>query len=128
MACNSLPSAVQQESKTFLGGGTTLRGCVKDVSAGETTYEVELLTSTGSKDVTFSATGDVLEIEQEVQESALPPVVAAAFEKAARGGALGKIESLTRKGQLAGYESTISQGGKRREVAFRPDGSAMKAD
>jgi hypothetical protein len=126
--CNTLPAAIQQQSKAFLEGGATVRGCVKDVSGGATSYEMELQTDGGSKDVTFSPAGDVLEIEEEVQHAALPPAVAAAFDKAAQGGTLGKVESLTRKGKLVGYESTISKNGKHRELAFRPDGSAMEAD
>jgi hypothetical protein len=58
----------------------------------------------------------------------LPPPVAAAFAKAASGGKLGKVESLTRQGQLIAYESTIEKGGKHRELAFHPDGTPMKAD
>jgi hypothetical protein len=126
--CSTLPDAVQQRSKSFLETGTTLHGCVRDVSAGKTTYEVELLTSHGSKDVTFSPTGDVLEIEEQVDAAALPPSVAAAFAKASSGGKLGKVESLTRQGQLIGYESTVVRDGKHRELAFRPDGTPMKAD
>ena len=126
--CSTLPSAVQQQSKVFVDSGATVRGCVKDVSNGTTTYEMELQRSGGSKDVTFSAAGEVVEIEEEVQRSALPPAVAAVFDKAAQGGTLGKIESLTRKGQLAGYEGTVSKNGKHRELAFHPDGSVMKAD
>jgi hypothetical protein len=87
-----------------------------------------LLTPKGSKDVTFSPQGDVLEIEQQVDQAALPPAVAAAFAKAAGGGKLGKVESLTRQGQLIAYESTIVIGGRHRELAFRPDGTPMKAD
>jgi hypothetical protein len=126
--CNTLPDAVQQRSKSLLENGTIIHGCVKDVSAGKTTYEVELLTSHGSKDVTFSTRGDVLEIEEQVDQAALPPPVAAAFAKAAAAGKLGKVESLTRQGQLVGYESTIEKGGKHRELGFHPDGTAMKAD
>lgn len=126
--CNTLPDAVQQSSKTLLESGTTIHGCVKDVSAGKTTYEVELITSHGSKDVTFSPAGDVLEIEEQVDAAALPPAVSTAFAKAANGGKLGKVESLTRQGQLIGYESTVEKNGKHREVAFRADGTAMKPD
>jgi hypothetical protein len=126
--CSTLPDAVQQRSKSLLENGTTVHGCVKDVSAGKTTYEMELLTPKGSKDVTFSPQGDVLEIEQQVDKAALPPAVAAAFAKAAGGGKLGKVESLTRQGQLIAYESTIVIGGRHRELAFRPDGTPMKAD
>jgi hypothetical protein len=126
--CNTLPDAVQQRSKALLENGTTVHGCVKDVSGGKTTYEIELVTPSGSKDVTFSPLGDILEIEQQVDAAALPPAVAAAFSKAAGGGKLGKVESLTRQGQLVAYESTIEKGGKHRELAFRPDGTAVKAD
>jgi hypothetical protein len=123
--CNTLPDAVQQRSKALLESGTTVHGCVKDVSGGKTTYEIELVTSSGSKDVTFSPLGDILEIEQQVDAAA---VVAAAFSKAAGGGKLGKVESLTRQGQLVAYESTIEKGGRHRELAFRPDGTAVKTD
>jgi hypothetical protein len=126
--CSTLPDAVQQRSKSLLEPGTTVHGCVKDISAGKTTYEMELLTPQGSKDVTFSPLGDVLEIEQQVDPATLPPPVAAAFAKAAGGGKLGKVESLTRHGQLIAYESTVVKGSKHRELAFRPDGTAMKAD
>jgi hypothetical protein len=126
--CSTLPDAVQQRSKALLENGTTVHGCVKDVSDGKTTYEIELVTPNGSKDVTFSPQGDVLEIEQQVAPASLPPAVAAAFTKAAGGGTLGKVESLTRQGQLIAYESTIVKGGRHRELAFRPDGTAMKAD
>ena len=126
--CNTLPDAVQQHSKSLLEPGTTVKGCVKDVSGGKTTYEMELVTPQGSKDVTFNAAGDVLEIEQQVDPATLPAPVAAAFAKAASGGKLGKVESLTRQGQLIAYESTIEKGGKHRELAFHPDGTPMKAD
>jgi hypothetical protein len=126
--CSTLPEAVQQRSKTHIESGTTVHGCVKDVSDGKTTYEIEFITSKGSEDVTFSPAGDVLEIEQQVDPATVPAPVAAAFAKAATGGKLGKVESLTRQGKLIAYESTIEKGGKHREVAFNPDGAPMKAD
>jgi len=126
--CNTLPEAVQQHSKSLLEPGTTVKGCVKDGSGTKTTYEMELVTPKGSKDVTFGPAGDVLEVEQEVDPSTLPPPVAAAFTKAATGGTLGKVESLSRQGKLISYESTVEKGGKHREVAFTPDGARMKAD
>jgi len=126
--CSTLPEAVQQRSKSLLEPGTTVHGCVKDVSADKTTYEMELLTPKGSKDVTFSPLGEVLEVEQQVDPATLPPPVAAAFARAATGGKLGKVESLTRQGKLISYESRVERGGEHREVAFRPDGAPMKAD
>src|SRR5258708_14186143 len=84
--CSTLPDAVQQRSKSLLEPGTTVHGCVKDVSAGRTTYEVELVTPKGSKDLTFSPQGDVLVIEHQVDAPALPSPVATALAKPATGG------------------------------------------
>jgi hypothetical protein len=126
--CSTLPDAVQQRSKGLLVPGTTVHRCVKDVSSGKTTYEIEMITPKGSKDVTFSSTGEVLEVEQQVDPATLPPAVSAALAKAATGGKLGKVESLTRLGQLISYESTVETAGKHVEVALRPDGAPMRAD
>jgi hypothetical protein len=126
--CNTLPEAVQQHSKSLLEPGTTVKGCVKDSSGSKTTYEMALVTPKGSKDVTFSPAGEVLEVEEEVDPSTLPPPVTAAFTKAATGGKLGKVESLSRQGKLISYESTVERGGRHREVAFTPDGARIKAE
>jgi hypothetical protein len=125
--CSTLPSAVQEKSKAVLDGAT-VQGCVKDVSGGKTTYEMETLKDGRGKDITFDASGAVLEVEEQVDESSLPAPVAASLRKAYSGGKLGKIESLTRGGVLVSYEAVVIRNGKSKEVAFRPDGSAMKAD
>ncbi len=125
--CNALPRAVQASSKA-LTQGAEVRGCVKDVSKGATTYEMELQVGGKSKDITFDDKGTVLEVEEQIDASALPASVAAALRTATSGGKVGKIESLARGGTIVSYETVITRGGKRREVAFRPDGSAMKAD
>jgi hypothetical protein len=125
--CSTLPAAVQQKIKTEFAGAA-VQGCVKDVSRGKTTYELETLKDGRGKDVTFDATGAVLEVEQQINETSLPQPVATSLRKACSGGKLGRIESLTRGGVLISYEAVITRGGKHKEVAFRPDGSAMKAD
>ncbi|MDQ2925652.1 MAG: hypothetical protein M3R43_08885 [Acidobacteriota bacterium] len=127
VACNTLPAAVQQKSKPMLDGAT-VHGCVQDVSKSKTTYEIESLKAGRSKDITFDADGNVLEIEEQVDMASLPGAVAAAIQKEAAGGQIGKVESLTRGGAVVSYETTISRSGKRHEVAFHPDGSPMKAD
>ena len=127
VACSTLPPAVQQRSKLVLDGAV-VRGCVRDISKGKTTYEMELLKDGRSRDVTFDSQGNVLEVEEQVDFAELPKPVAAAIQKEVGAGHLGKIESLTRGDTLISYETTTSRNGKRREIAFRPDGSAMKPD
>ena len=125
--CKTLPTTVQAKSKDAVGNAT-VRNCVKDVSDGKTTYELETMLDGRSKDITFDSDGTVLEVEQQVDAASLPASVASAFHKAAEGGSMGKIESLTRGDKIVSYEGVVTRLGKRSEIAFRPDGASMKAD
>jgi hypothetical protein len=95
---------------------------------GKLTYEVETLKHGKSKDIMLDVSGTVLEVEQEVAVSSLPPAVSDAIAKAAHRGKIGKVESVTREGAIANYETTIMSNGQRREVAFSPQGAPVKAD
>jgi hypothetical protein len=125
--CNTLPAAALQHAK-LEGGDAAVRGCVKDRENGKLTYEVETLKDGKSKDITLDVSGTVLEIEQQVAVSSLPPVVSDAIAKAAHSRKLGKVESVTRQGAIASYETTITSNGERREVAFSPQGAPVEAD
>jgi uncharacterized membrane protein YkoI len=125
--CNTLPAAVLNQAKTE-AGDATIRGCVKDKENGKVTYEVETLKDGKSKDILMDASGTVLETEQQVEASSLPQAVSDAITKAANGGKVGTVESVTRGGTIASYETTIMKNGQRREVAFSPQGAAVKAD
>jgi hypothetical protein len=125
--CNTLPAVVLQHAK-LEAGDATVRGCVKDRENGKLTYEVETLKDGKSKDITLDVSGTVLEVEQEVAASSLPPAVSDAIAKAAHNSKIGKVESVTREGAIASYETTITSNGQRREVAFSPQGAPVKAD
>jgi hypothetical protein len=80
-----------------------------------------------SKDITQDVSGTVLEVEQKVAVSRLPPAVSDAIAKAAHSRKIGKVESVTRQGAIASYETTITSNGERREVAFSPQGAPVEA-
>jgi hypothetical protein len=127
VACNTLPPAVLNQAKSE-ARNATIRGCVKDKENGKLIYEVETLKDGRSRDIELDASGAVLEVEQEVAASTLPAAVSDAIVRTANGGTVGKIESVTRKGTIASYETTIMKNGHRREVAFSPQGAPVKAD
>ncbi len=127
VSCNTLPAAVLSQVKTE-AGDATIRGCVKDKENGKLIYEVETLKDGRSRDIEFDGSGSVLEVEQEVTASSVPAAVSDAIATAAKGGKVGKIESVTRGGSIASYETTITRQGQRREVAFSPQGAPVKAD
>src|SRR5258707_12172890 len=91
--CEKVPSAVHDSAKTLITGAT-LHGCVEDTSNGKTTYELEFLKNDRSSDMVFDPQGKLLELEEQVDLAILPEPVKAAFQKAANGGQIGKVESL----------------------------------
>jgi hypothetical protein len=125
--CNTLPAAVLRQAK-IEAQDATVRGCVKDKENGKLTYEVETLKDGKSRDILLDDSGSVLELEQQVEVASLPPAVSDAITKAANGGKVGKVESVTRGGAIASYETTITTKGRRREIAFSPQGDPVKAD
>jgi hypothetical protein len=125
--CNTLPAAVLRQAK-IEARDATIRGCVKDKENGKLTYEVETLKGGKSTDILLDDSGSVLELEQQVEVASLPPAVSDAIAKAANGGKVGKVESVTRGGAIASYETTITTKGRRREIAFSPQGDPVKAD
>jgi hypothetical protein len=125
--CSTLPAAVQQKGSS-LRDGATVHACQKDVTKGVTTYEMELLKDGRSRDITFDPAGNIVESEDQIDLDALPAPVKAALLRAAAGTTPGKIESLTRNGQIISYETTILKAGRHHEIAFHPDGSSMQPD
>lgn len=125
--CNTLPAAVLAQAKAE-AGDASIHGCVQQREHGKLTYEVETLKNGISKDITLDASGRILEVEQQVPVSSLPAAVSDAIAQAAKGGTIGKIESVTRNGAIASYETTIRSNGRSREVAFDPQGSPVHAD
>lgn len=70
--CEKMPSAVQEYSKTLVSRGAVLRGCVKEISRGKTTYELETQTNTGRRDVTITSEGVVLRLKNKWHKSHYP--------------------------------------------------------
>ncbi len=127
VSCDTVPAAVLHEAKAQ-APGASIRGCVRDKENGKLTYEVETIQDNKSKDMTFDASGGLIEIEQQVDRDSLPAAVSIAMATSAKGGEIGKIESVTRGSSVVSYETTIKRKGKRNEVAFSPEGTPMKAD
>src|SRR5437867_6190605 len=107
---SDLPKAVQktvqEQSK-----GATVRGLSKEVEDGKTYYEVEMTVDGHGKDVTIDGAGTVVEVEEEVALSSLPPAVKSALEKKAGAGKIVKIESVTKGSAIVAYEAKIEEGG-----------------
>jgi uncharacterized membrane protein YkoI len=121
-----LPAAVQrtvqEQSK-----GATIRGLSKEVERGKTVYEVEMKVKGHGKDVTIDASGEVIEVEEEVPLESLPGAARVAIEKAAGSGQITKVERVT-GGKQAAYEAHLRRDGKRSEIKIGDDGRLVPAD
>lgn len=119
-----LPPAVEktvaEQSK-----GATIKGFSTEVENGKKLYEVELTVNGHGKDISMDEQGNIVEIEEEVSMSTLPPAVKEGLTKAAGAGTITKVESLTKGGKLVAYEAGVKTGTKRSEVQVGPDGKKL---
>lgn len=116
----AVAAAVAAESK-----GAKVKGFKREIEDGKTFYEAELVVAGHTKDILFDETGAMVEAEEEVSFDGLPQPVKDGLTKAAAGGKLGKVESLTKKGVLKAYEAVVKTGKKKSEVQVGPDGNPL---
>ena len=116
----AVEKTVAEQSK-----GAAVKGFSKEVEKGKTYYEAELLVNGHSKDVLMDEAGNVVEVEEEVAMDSLSAAVKEGLQKAAGGGNISKVESLTKGGKLVAYEAKVRTGTKRSEVQVGPDGQKL---
>jgi hypothetical protein len=121
---SDLPPAVEktvaEQSK-----GATIRGFSTEQEKGQTLYEVEMTVSGHSKDVSMTADGTIVEVEEQVAMDSLSAEVKAGLQAKAGAGKILKVESLTKKGKLVAYEAQVETNGKKSEVQVGPDGKPL---
>jgi hypothetical protein len=119
-----LPAAVQktigEQSK-----GSTVRGISTEQEKGQKLYELELTSNGHGKDLLIDKQGNIVETEEEVTLSTVPPAVKAGLMKAAGTGTIGRIESITKNGKVVAYEAIVKMGNKNHEVQVGPDGNKL---
>jgi hypothetical protein len=116
-----LPAPVQKTVDEQTKGSAVLGFAIEE-EKGKTFYEAETKVNGHTKDLLIDASGNVVEVEEEVAFNALPQEVQNGLKKAAGIGKLGKVESLTKGGKLVGYEAVVQRGVKKSEVQVGPNG------
>ncbi len=115
-----LPEAVQKAAASQTKGAA-VHGYSQETENGQTMYEVETTAAGKSRDLLFDASGNVVEVEQQVELGTLPATVQDGLRKAAAGAKIAKVESVTRNGHVS-YEAATTKAGKRGEVAVDSEG------
>jgi len=126
MKLEAMPPKVQEAIRGEAAGATIKRTLV-EVENGKTLYEAETVRDGRTRDFVVDAAGAVVEIEEEIDPASAPAPVKAAFEKAADGGRIGRLERVTRRGTVTAFEgSVVAKNGKKRSLAVKPDGTPTK--
>jgi uncharacterized membrane protein YkoI len=120
-----LPPAVEQ-TVARESEGATIKGFASEREHGQQFYEVSLNVNGHSKDILMDAAGNVVEVEEQVALDSLPSNVQDALKKAAGGGTITVVESLTKNGQLVAYEAHVKHGIRRSEIQVGPNGEKLK--
>jgi uncharacterized membrane protein YkoI len=121
---SELPPAVEK-TVAAQSAGATIRGFSTEKENGQTLYEVELMVNGHSKDISMTADGSIVEIEEQVALDSLSPEVKAGLQAKAGKGKILKVESLTKKDKLVAYEAQVETDGKKSEVQVGPDGKPL---
>ena len=121
---SDLPAAVQKTADEQ-SKGAVIRGYSREVEGGALQYEVAMTVAGHAREVSIAPDGRILEIEEEIAWDALPASVSQGLEKAAGGGKVTKVESLTKQSKLVAYEAQVVKGSKRSEVQVGPEGKPL---
>ncbi len=123
---SALPPNVER-AVASVSAGATLRGLSSEVENGQTFYEAELLAGGRSKDVLIDSNGNIVEIEEEVEVTALPSAVRDALIARAGKARIDRVESITKSGSVVAYEAQLKKGRKRSEIQIDPRGKIIEA-
>lgn len=112
---SDLPPAVEK-TVAAQSAGATIKGFSKETEKGQTYYEAEMVVNGHTKDILIDATGAIVEVEEQVEIDGLSAAVKAGLQAKAGEGKIVKVESITKKDKLVGYEAQIRNNGKKSEV------------
>ena len=119
-----LPPAVEK-TVAEQSQGATIKGFSTELDKGKRIYEVKLTVNGHGKDISMDKDGKIVEVEEEVAMDSLTPEVKAGLTKAAKGGTITKVESLTKADKLVAYEADVTKGSKHSEVQVGPTGNKL---
>jgi len=121
---SDLPPAVEK-TVAAQSAGATIRGFSTEKENGQTLYEAEMTVSGHSKDISMTADGSIVEVEEQVALDSLSAEVKAGLRAKAGKGKILKVESLTKKDKLVAYEAKIDTNGKKTEIQVGLDGKPL---
>ena len=97
---------------------------LRETREGKTVFELETIEKSTHRDLIYSATGEILEIEESLSPSALPGPVKVAVDGLYPKAKISKAEVVT-KGTSTVYEAIVNVKGKSITLLFRENGERV---
>jgi hypothetical protein len=88
-------------------------------------YEAETIINVHHRDILFTDSGTLAEVEEETTLDSIPPAARSAIEKYAGRSKVLKVETVTRD-NTTNYEADVRKGLRKSEVAVSADGKVVK--
>jgi len=119
-----LPQAVQTTVREQSRGAVVL-GLTVETENGQTFYEASLKVKGRVRDVLIDASGNVVEVEEQVTLASLPPAARAEIVRQAGKGRILMVESITKNNAIVAYEAHVKTAGKISEIKVDPYGKTL---
>ena len=119
-----LPQAVQATVREQSRGAVVL-GLTVETENGQTFYEASLRVKGRVRDVLIDASGNVVEVEEQVTLASLPPAARAEIVRQAGKGRILMVESITKNNAIVAYEAHVKTAGKISEIKVDPYGKTL---
>ena len=123
---DKLPAAAQEAIKEQAGKGRIV-AVSKETSAEGVAFEARIEQGKRKLEVSVSADGKLLSIEEQVAMKDLPDPVRKTMQEQAAGGKLSTIEKVTEGGKTC-YEAKVTKSGKKIEIQVADDGKLLKTE
>lgn len=103
----------------------TIKGFSKETDQGKLIYEVESIEGRVSRDISYTADGTVITIEERLPVDELPSAVKSSLAKEFPKVKVSKAEKIT-KGSTTQYELLLGLGREKHEVVFDGGGTIIR--
>jgi hypothetical protein len=104
-----------------------IKGCSKEMEQGNMTYEIESVEGKVHRDVTFSADGSLISIEESLPYAQLPEPVRNAITKEYPKAKVSLCERVI-KGDATQFEVLVVSGKQKYELVLSADGTIVKTE
>ena len=105
----------------------TIKGYAKETDQGNVSYEIESLEGKTHRDISYTADGSVVSIEESIAYSDLPETIRNAIKKGYPKAKVSTCEKVV-EGGTTNFELVVQSGKQKQELVFKADGTLVKQE